>query len=109
MKAESDLNQSDCYKRRNFKNLQLTDDKVVNRLISLSNELRAAYNFYQDLILIIHNQSSERLKSLLWPEDDKNSTILPQEMDAAIKTLRKHFEEIINSFNPNCKNKLATR
>ena len=98
MKSESDLNRSDRYKRCNFKNLQLTDDEVVNRLLSLSEELRAAYNFYQNLIFIIHNQSSERLKTLLWQEDDKNSAILPQEMDAAIKTLRKHFEEIINSF-----------
>ena len=55
MKPESDKNRSDWYKRHNFKNLELTDDEVVNRLLPLSDELHAANNLYQDLIFIIHN------------------------------------------------------
>ncbi|QDJ58649.1 hypothetical protein EFA59_03570 [Weissella hellenica] len=46
LKDETTLNYTDFRKRRNYRYAYLTNQKVINQLLTLSPELRSAYNFY---------------------------------------------------------------
>ena len=61
------------------------------------NELKKAYEYYQDLIMAIAHRSKKELKNLLvikW-------TQLPQALQKVQRTLRSHKQEIYNSFKYN--------
>ncbi|NMV60683.1 transposase, partial [Lactobacillus reuteri] len=65
-----------------------------HRLLSFDNELKRAYEYYQNLILVIAHRSKKELKNLLaikW-------TQLPQALQKVQHTLRSHKQEIYNSF-----------
>lgn len=81
--------------RRNFGYAQLSDVEVIHRLLDLDAKLKDAYNYYQRLILIVHNHDQADLDNLLaikW-------TALPFTLQKVQRTLRNHKQEIINSFN----------
>lgn len=83
--------------RRNFDYAQLSDVEVIHRLLAFDKELKEAYNYYQRLILIVHNHDRSDLNRLLaikW-------TTLPFTLQKVQRTLRNHKQEIINSFQYN--------
>lgn len=72
--------------RRNFGHAQLSDVEIVHRLLDLDVELKDAYNYYQCLILIVHNHDQADLDNLLaikW-------TTLPFVLQKVQPTLRNH-------------------
>ena len=99
VKRNTDLNRSNRYRRRNFRGAMLTSEEIVQRLLQLSPELRSAYNFYQDILFVIQNQDAQLLKQKIWPDkDDPQYEAFPKEMNRAKLTLRRHYQEISNSF-----------
>ena len=90
----NELKYDNYWSRRNFSYAQLTDVEVIHRLLSFDNELKRAYEYYQNLILVIAHRSKKELKNLLaikW-------TQLPQALQKVQRTLRRHKQEIYNSF-----------
>lgn len=90
----NELKYNNYWSRRNFSYAQLTDVEVIHRLLSFDNELKKAYEYYQDLIMTIAHRSKKELKNLLvikW-------TQLPQALQKVQRTLRSHKQEIYNSF-----------
>lgn len=90
----NELKYNNYWSRRNFSYAQLTDVEVIHRLLSFDNELKKAYEYYQDLIMAIAHRSKKELKNLLvikW-------TQLPQALQKVQRTLRSHKQEIYNSF-----------
>ena len=90
----NELKYNNYWPRRNFSYAQLTDVEVIHRLLSFDNELKKAYEYYQDLIMAIAHRSKKELKNLLvikW-------TQLPQALQKVQRTLRSHKQEIYNSF-----------
>ncbi len=80
------------YSRRNFQYHWLSNQEVVERLLDFSPDLRAAYEYYQDLIATISNRSQALLDQLI----KRNN--LPSAMQRVKRTLAKHRQEIIASF-----------
>ncbi|WP_103434266.1 transposase [Fructilactobacillus sanfranciscensis] len=82
------------------------DKEVVRKLLTLSSSLRDAYEYYQDLTYIVTVSHDEKpLESILNPtKSDKQYTKLPESMKKARETLKKHKEEITNSFKYNFSN-----
>ena len=99
LKNESDLDYTTRKKRVNFKYAFLTDKDVIDRLLALSDELKDAYHFYQEILSVVAEQDSDELSQLLYPDkQDIQYNNLPQNMKKARHTLRKHFDEILNMF-----------
>lgn len=92
MAKESQLDYLHYYSRRNFRYAWLSNQEVVNRLLSFSPDLRAAYEYYQDLITAIDQRSQALLDRLIKQRD------LPITLKRVKRTLRKHRQEIIASF-----------
>ncbi|WP_368669244.1 transposase [Limosilactobacillus kribbianus] len=86
------LNYLHCYSRRNFQYHWLSNQDVVERLLDFSPDLRAAYEYYQDLIATISDRSQTLLDQLI----KRNN--LPNVMRRVKRTLAKHRQEIIASF-----------
>lgn len=86
------LNCLHCYSRRNFQYHWLSNQDVVERLLDFSPDLRAAYEYYQDLIATISDRSQTLLDQLI----KRNN--LPNVMRRVKRTLAKHRQEIIASF-----------
>lgn len=102
VKRNADLNRSNRYSRRNFRGAMLTSEEIVQRLLSLSPELRSAYNFYQDILFSIQRQDAELLHQKIYPDKkDPQYDNFPKEMNRAKLTLRRHYQEIANSFIEN--------
>ncbi|MCT3076919.1 ISL3 family transposase [Leuconostoc citreum] len=99
MKHETALDYTTRKNRINFKHAYLTDKEVIDRLLALSDELRDAYAFYQGILYAIETRDEAELKSVLYPtKNDAQYRSLPKAMKKARRTIRKHFDEIINSF-----------
>lgn len=92
MAKEGQLDYLHYYSRRNFNHAYLSNQDVVERLLSFSPELRAAYEYYQDLITAISQRSQELLDQLI------SRPNLPTTMRRVKRTLAKHRQEIIASF-----------
>lgn len=92
MAKKSQLDYLHYYSRRNFRYAWLSNQEVVNRLLSFSPDLRAAYEYYQDLITAIDQRSQALLNQLIKRRD------LPITLRRVKRTLRKHRQEIIASF-----------
>lgn len=99
MKHETALDYTTRKSRVNFQHAYLTDKEIIDRLLALSDELRDAYTFYQGVLYAIETRDGEELKRVLYPtKNDAQYRSLPKEMKKARRTIRKHFDEIINSF-----------
>ena len=59
----NELKYDNYWSRRNFSYAQLTDVEVIHRLLSFDNELKRAYEYYQNLILVIAHRSKKELKT----------------------------------------------
>ena len=92
MAKECQLDYLHYYSRRNFYHACLSNQDVVERLLNFSPELRAAYEYYQDLIAAISHRSQTLLDQLI----KRNN--LPNIMRRVKRTLAKHRQEIIASF-----------
>lgn len=92
MAKEGQLDYLHYYSRRNFYHACLSNQDVVERLLNFSPELRAAYEYYQDLIAAISHRSQTLLDQLI----KRNN--LPNIMRRVKRTLAKHRQEIIASF-----------
>ena len=80
-------------KRNNFKNAQLCDQDVVDRLLAMSDKLKKAYGYYQKLLGAVHQRNASLLKELT-----ASAAGMPEPIKKANRTLKKHRAEIINSF-----------
>lgn len=92
MAKEGQLDYLHYYPRRNFRYAWLSNQEVVKRLLNFSSELRAAYEYYQDLITAINQRSQSLLNQLIKQHN------LPVTMRRVKRTLTKHRQEIIASF-----------
>lgn len=99
LKDETTLNYTDFRKRRNYHYAYLTDQEVVDRLLALSPELQAAYNFYQDILYAVRHKDFEQLQSTITVNLQlPRFRQLPEPMKKARLTLKHHLSEIENSF-----------
>lgn len=97
MAKEDDLH---FYSRRNFRYAWLTNSEVVDRLLNFSEDLKAAYDYYQTLITAIEETSTALLDQLI----NKHPSSLPSLLKKVRRTLVKHREEIIISFKTHLNN-----
>ena len=81
------------YRRINFKYTSLSNSEVIERLLQMSEDLRIAYEYYQDLLYVISHRDVKALDELL----EKNINDLPMELHNAHKTLKKHYNEVVVS------------
>ena len=81
------------HKSRNFRNLQLCEQDIVERLLAMSADLRLAYNYYQTLLQAVHQGNPALLEELT-----QSAAGLPDPVKKTNRTLRKHRQEIKNSF-----------
>lgn len=99
LKDETTLNCTDFWKRRNYHYAYLTDQEVVDRLLALSPELQAAYNFYQDILYAVRHKDFEQLQTTITVTMQlPRFQQLPEPMKKARLTLKHHLSEIENSF-----------
>lgn len=83
LKFKDNLDYNHFVKRRNFHWAHLTETEVVDRLLTISEELKNAYNYYQSLLEAYYDGDSEEFFSLI---DD-----MPQTLSKKFKTLKKTF------------------
>lgn len=81
------------HKSRNFRNRQLCEQDIVARLLEMSADLRLAYNYYQTLLQAVHQANPELLEELT-----QSAAGMPEPVKQTNRTLRKHLQEIKNSF-----------
>lgn len=81
------------HKSRNFRNSQLCEQDIVARLLDMSADLRLAYNYYQTLLQAMHQANPELLEELT-----QSAAGMPAPIKQTNRTLRKHLQEIKNSF-----------
>lgn len=93
LKDSNDLDFTIRKKRNNYRYAFLTDSEVVDRVLSLSDELRQAYDFYQEIIFALKQRDGQYLAAVL-----ADNTNLPPQMLKARKTIKNAYDEIINSF-----------
>lgn len=99
LKDETTLNYIDFRKRRNYHHAYLTDQEVVDRLLALSPELQAAYNFFQDILYAVRHKDFEQLQTTITVNLQlPRFRQLPGPMKKARLTLMHHLSEIENSF-----------
>lgn len=65
LKDETQLNYTDFQKKRNYRYAYLTEQEIIDRSLTLSPELRAAYNFYQDVLYDIRHKDFSHLQAIL--------------------------------------------
>lgn len=53
------------YRRINFKYTSLSNSEVIERLLQMSEDLRIAYEYYQDLLYVISHRDVKALDELL--------------------------------------------
>lgn len=94
LKDSNELDFTTPKKRNNYRYAYLTDSEVVDHLLTLSNELRNAYDFYQDILFSLKQRDSQYLATVL---TDKRT--LPTQMLHARKTIKNAYDEILNSFD----------
>ena len=80
-------------KSRNFRNMQLCEQDIVERLLNMSSALRQAYVYYQTLLQAVHQRDPRLLESLT-----RSAAGMPEPIKKTNRTLRKHLQEIKNSF-----------
>lgn len=96
---KTSIDNNHCIQSINFKHAFLTSKDVIDRLLALSQELRDAYRFYQDVLFALHTADTEELCQLLYPDTcSVQYKHLPSNMKKARQTLRKHYDEILNIF-----------
>lgn len=98
LKDETQLNYTDFQKRRNYRYAYLTEQEIIDRLLTLSPELRAAYHFYQDVLYTVRHKDFSQLQTILTTTQEPRYYQLPEPMKNARRTLRKHLSESQNSF-----------
>jgi len=99
LKNETTLNYTDFRRRRNYRYAYLTEQEVIDRLLTLSPELRSVYNFYQDILYAMRYKDFEQLQTAVTTStQEPRFQHLPETMKKAQRTLRKHLPEIKNSF-----------
>lgn len=80
-------------KSRNFRNMQLCEQDIVERLLNMSSALRQAYVYYQTLLQAVQQRDPRLLESLT-----RSAAGMPEPIKKTNRTLRKHLQEIKNSF-----------
>ena len=94
MQKTGQLDFKKYYQRRIFGNPYLSNSEIVNRLLSLSDDLKVAYEYFQTLISSVSHHDSTVLQELLsW-----KLTQLPQPLQKTQRALQLHKHEIINRF-----------
>lgn len=83
LKDKECLDSVNYYRRRNFKWLNLSERDVVHRLLSISDELKSDYYFYQTLLNYFRNGNSDEFYTQI-----KN---MPSGLSKAVRHIRKAF------------------
>ena len=100
MTSSEKLDFTHYYRRINFKYASLSNPEVIERLLQMSDDLRTAYEDYQDLLYIISHHDVKALNELL----EKNLNDLPTELHHAHQTLKKHYNEVVVSLQTTLSN-----
>lgn len=83
LKPQHTLDFEHFIKRRNFHWAYLTETEVVDHLLTISEELKGAYHYYQALLDAYHNRDSQSFFSLIHH--------LPSHLSQKFKTLKNTF------------------
>ncbi len=83
LKRSSDLDYKDYHKWGNFKWEYLRETDVVHRLLSISNELKHAYLYYQDLLDSFKNSEADSFFHAI--------SHMPTDLPSELKHIRKAF------------------
>lgn len=94
LKPESKLDFTTFKKRKNFKWAYLTETEVVDRLLAISPELKAAYLYYQELLSAYHEKDSHQFFNLLRTMPAK----LPEDLQSVKKAFFKYESGIRLAF-----------
>lgn len=85
LKDKDTLNTQTYHRRRNFKWTPLTDSEVVDRLLSISEDLKKGYDFYQQLLQAFHSKNTNEFYSLL--------NHIPEEVPRELRPLKFTFNK----------------
>lgn len=82
------------YRRHNFGYRYLSNSEVIDRLLAFSDDLKVAYDYYQDVINAVDNANEDLFDQLI----NQKITTLPEKLQKVHRTLRNHQNEIKDSF-----------
>jgi transposase len=99
LKDSENLDFKNYYYQRPYGH-SLSESDIVDDLLSLSPELRQSYDIYQDVLYALHHSDVEYLDNVLL----NLKTGTHPKMHNALKTLKKHRNEIITMFKHNYSN-----
>ena len=100
MTSNEKLDFTHYYPRINFKYAWLSSPEIIERLLQMSDDLRIAYEYYQNVLYIISHHDVKALDRLL----EENIHDLPVELYNAHKTLKKHYNEVVVSLQTRLSN-----
>ena len=94
LKKDSKLNVYDYYYRKSFKK-PMREVDIVNFLLEQNPSLKASYQLYQDLLYCCDTKDFERLSLII----KHPNALLSTYMKTCIKTIKKYFPYINNTFS----------
>ena len=89
-------------KGRMFDYSILSEEEIVNIILSQNNELKVAYEVYQEILISIQDRKFNKFKAMIGEFYFLSNTL----MKTSLKTFKKYLEYIENSLNYNYNNGL---
>ena len=80
----------------------LSEEEIVNIILSQNNELKVAYEIYQEILISIQDRKFNKFKAMIGEFYSLSNTL----MKTSLKTFKKYLEYIENSLNYNYNNGL---
>ena len=80
----------------------LSEEEIVNIILSQNNELKVAYEVYQEILISIQDRKFNKFKAMIGEFYSLSNTL----MKTSLKTFKKYLEYIENSLNYNYNNGL---
>ncbi|MBM6876236.1 transposase [Fusobacterium mortiferum] len=78
----------------------LSEEEIVNIILSQNNELKVAYEVYQEILISIQDRKFNKFKAMIGEFYSLSNTL----MKTSLKTFKKYLEYIENSLNYNYNN-----
>lgn len=88
-----DLKTERINRGRMFDYALLSEEEIVDIILSKNNELKIAYEIYQELLIAIQDRKFNNFKAII----EKYYSVSNEIMKTSLKTFKKHLEYIENS------------
>lgn len=95
LKNSINLSSKKYLQNKMFDYKYMSEEDIVNTLVSLDKKFEAAYNLYQDILIAINDRKFEKIKEII----ENNYSKFEGNIKTSLKTFRKYFKYIENSLS----------